>query len=152
MVDGAARIRPLDAASESDVLVPLDRLVNGERPAAEVVAFYRAYAGLILIAEVDEEVVGYATLSGPYWNRILMMDHLAVVEAARKQGLGRLLCDAIEAAARDRGARFLTVQTARWNADAIRFYERVGFTQRGVFPDYMGDDNDLVWLDKRLSS
>ena len=152
MADGDTRIRPLDARSESAVLVPLDRLVNGERPATEVVAFYSAYAGQIWIAESGDEVVGYATLSGPYWNRVLMMDHLAVLEAARGRGAGRLLCTVVETSARDQGGRFLAVQTARWNAEAIRFYEYIGFTQRGVFPDYMGVDNDLVWLDKRLRS
>ena len=79
------------------------------------------------------------------------MDHLAVREGSRRCGVGRVLCAAIEEAARASGARIVAVQTATWNEDAIRFYERVGFTRRAVLPEYLGDGNDLVWLDIVLS-
>lgn len=51
---------------------------------------------------------------------------------------------------RELGARVVCVQTALWNYDAVRFYARVGYRTRGVFAEYLGTGNDLVWLDKAL--
>lgn len=145
-------IRALDPTREADLcsVAALDRLINGQRPQDEVLPFYRDYSGHVLLAEQSGTVVGYATLSYPYWNRIAMMDHLAVAEGCRRAGVGRTLCHAIDAKARALGARIVCVQTALWNYDAARFYARVGYRARGVFAEYLGTGNDLVWLDKAL--
>jgi ribosomal protein S18 acetylase RimI-like enzyme len=46
--------------------------------------------------------------------------------------------------------RRFCVQTASWNADAIRFYERQGFVLEARLPAYFGDGNDMVWLGRDL--
>ena len=150
MPDTTPRVRTIDRENEGAALVPLDRLVNGDRPADEIQSFYRDYGGTILVAEISQEIVGYATLSYPYWNRVAMMDHIAVSADWRKAGVGRALCTAIEDLAREREARIISVQTALWNFDAVRFYERVGYAPRAVLAGYLGEGNDLVWLDKAL--
>jgi len=43
--------------------------------------------------------------------------------------------------------RYVCVQTGLWNLGAINFYKRVGFSLRGVFPEYVGEGNDMIWLD-----
>lgn len=150
MTDHTPQVRPLDREREISTLVPLDRLVNGDRPAGEIEESYRGYRGRILVAQAGDRIVAYATLSYPYWNRVAMMDHLAVEEEWRRRGVGRLLCAAVDDRARSLGARIVAVQTALWNYEAVRFYACVGYRPRGVFAEYLGEGNDLVWLDKGL--
>lgn len=74
--------------------------------------------------------VGYAsvTLVAATWSAgfYAELDCLFVVEDWRGTGLGSALIEAASAQARDDGCRELQWQTPAWNADAIRFYERLG--------------------------
>lgn len=89
---------------------------------------------VILVARIDGNVVGYASMTSDVatWTgeRFGQLDCLYVDEARRGAGLGRLLVDAVAAAARARGFHELQWQTPEWNSDAIRFYERFGAVHR----------------------
>jgi ribosomal protein S18 acetylase RimI-like enzyme len=76
-----------------------------------------------------------------------MIDHLAVIEAHRRTGIGKKLIAFILGKAKELKARFVSVQTATWNTDSIAFYESLGFKKRAVFPEYLGEKNDMIWLD-----
>jgi GNAT superfamily N-acetyltransferase len=52
---------------------------------------------------------------------------LVVVEAARGRGIGRALVDAIEAMARGRGARAMSLDVDRDDPFAAAFYRRLGY-------------------------
>ncbi len=67
-----------------------------------------------------------------------------VVEAARGQGIGRLLVQAVEAAARDRG--FATVSL--YTIDKAPFYARCGWRSVETF-DY-DDGETYILMDMRL--
>ncbi|WP_350353424.1 GNAT family N-acetyltransferase [Microbacterium sp. A8/3-1] len=58
------------------------------------------------------------------------MDCLYVAESHRGRGLGKLLLNAVRAAAASRGYAELQSQTPEWNAAVIDFYERVGGSRR----------------------
>ncbi len=58
-----------------------------------------------------------------------------VADAARGQGVGRALVDAIAGWARSWGAITLVLWVYRANQPAIRFYERLGFTVQEDGPD-----------------
>jgi ribosomal protein S18 acetylase RimI-like enzyme len=51
---------------------------------------------------------------------------LTVVADRRGEGVGTLLCDAVDVALAERGIDRLVIATMARNADAIRFYERRG--------------------------
>ena len=68
----------------------------------------------------------YSTLAGAPF---LHLDCLYLDAAARGQGLGTELMAAVAAQARALGCAQLQWQTPVWNADAIRFYDRLGATR-----------------------
>ena len=64
----------------------------------------------------------------------LYLDGLAVVEAARHQGLGSRLLHALEEEARQRGCHHAWLETYSFQAGP--FYERHGYTTFGTLPDH----------------
>ncbi|NQV16366.1 GNAT family N-acetyltransferase [bacterium] len=99
-----------------------------------------------------DKSVGFCAATHPYWNNIAIIDYLVVAPTARNKGIGRQLIAAVEATLQDNDIRFVCVQTATWNLDGIRFYERLGYSRLTVLPDYFGDGNDAVWLSRSLLS
>ncbi len=98
--------------------------------------FERNDPGTVLVAEVNGQVAGYATLR--QWSRILSHAHvleingLAVDPGCQRQGVGRALVEASAAAARRQGARKLTLRVLGPNDRARRLYESCGFHVEGV--------------------
>ncbi|HEY1773699.1 MAG TPA: GNAT family N-acetyltransferase [Gammaproteobacteria bacterium] len=82
------------------------------------------------MAEADGEPVGYAAVTEDFstWRSepFLHLDCLFVRERYRGRGLGAALFRQAERHARESGVSCLEWQTPSWNADAIRFYERLG--------------------------
>jgi len=80
-----------------------------------------------------ETAVGYAsaTLDFSTLDRTiyLHMDCLFVRDGWRGSGIGQLLWDALRAFACTQGCRNMQWQTPDWNADAARFYQRLGATE-----------------------
>ena len=143
-------IRTFTFDKDIDKIILLDRYIMGDRPSDIIKEHYRSYKGEISLAEDNGEIVGYISLSFPHWNRVAYIDHLAVVEWRRNQGIGLKLVQYVENIAREKKARLIAVATALWNIRGINFYKREGFRVRAVLPDWIGDGNDLVWLDKKL--
>jgi GNAT superfamily N-acetyltransferase len=82
------------------------------------------------MAEAEGEPAGYAAVTEDFstWRAepFLHLDCLYVRERYRGRGLGAALFRQAERHARDRGIACLEWQTPSWNADAIRFYQRLG--------------------------
>lgn len=82
------------------------------------------------IAEAEGEPAGYAAVTEDFstWRAepFLNLDCLFVRERYRNRGLGAALFREAERHARGCGITCLEWQTPSWNADAIRFYERLG--------------------------
>lgn len=60
---------------------------------------------------------------------------MSVATAARGQGIGRRLVEALETAARERGYRRIVCETTHDWADAIALYRATGFAELGVWDD-----------------
>ena len=60
----------------------------------------------------------------------LHVDDLCVDEACRRQGIGRKLLDTASAHAKENRASYIDLNVWDFNEDAIRFYERCGFSGR----------------------
>jgi acetyltransferase len=93
---------------------------------------------LVLVAELDDQVVGMAQLvpSGAANARHRAeVQRVAVAEDARGTGVGRELMQAVEEAALERGLTLLWL-TTHDASDACAFYEAVGYRKLGVMPEY----------------
>jgi GNAT superfamily N-acetyltransferase len=88
----------------------------------------------LLVAEVDEEVVGFMSLDIKPQVRlvglVVTIDELVVTERARGRGVGKRLVDFAKAEAIRTGARRLELHTARKRPSYERgFYVKNGFTE-----------------------
>ena len=87
-----------------------------------------------LIAEWDEEAIGYALFFGIYSTvkgSGIFLEDLFVREAFRGRGIGRALLSAVARIAREEGSYGLRWEVLDWNESAIRFYRSLGCE----FPD-----------------
>jgi GNAT superfamily N-acetyltransferase len=90
----------------------------------------------VLIAARDGEAVGLACLLvlprlGHQTPEARLLD-LVVTEAARSDGVGATLVAAVAARAGDEGCHLLRLECGRERVEAHRFYERLGFEDRGL--------------------
>ena len=90
---------------------------------------------VLLLAEVDDEPVGYLWLedqarpSSPFKNptHVLSLNHISVAPGHRRLGVGRTLYRAAEAEARSRGIDRLVMDHWTFNAEAAAFFASLGF-------------------------
>ncbi|MFI6099633.1 GNAT family N-acetyltransferase [Lentzea sp. NPDC051213] len=95
---------------------------------------------LILVAEVDGEVAGMTEIVPvplPPEHQILIAEptadvHTVVLERFRGQGIGRILVEEAERAARTWGVKALNAVILTRNRDALRFYDSAGYGPRGT--------------------
>lgn len=85
-----------------------------------------------VVAEHAGEPVGFAAGEYAAWNRRFTLWHLYVARPWRGRGLGRALLAAVEARAREAGARCLWLETQNTNYPAVQFYQRLGFRLCGL--------------------
>jgi GNAT superfamily N-acetyltransferase len=92
--------------------------------------------GKVLIAEVDGEVAGFATILSKVRNEdpeegdyeYGLLSDLMVAERFRKQGIGRQLLDAAEVFATARGVRWLKIGVLAANQAANQLYSSMGYS------------------------
>lgn len=117
-----------------------------------------AHSGSVFLVARDEEgIVGTVQLH-PAWapnqpHRAEIVK-LLVHRRSRRAGLGTLLMEAVEDAARSGGFRLLTLD-AKKGAAAEHLYRRLGWTRAGTIPRYAidpdGTPHDAVILYKELN-
>jgi GNAT superfamily N-acetyltransferase len=74
-----------------------------------------------------------------------------VAPKQRRNGVGRLLVEAIEAWASERGAQRLKLMVTSQNYAAMKFYERLGFSRTGRTEPYPNDPALIEYeMDKAL--
>ena len=144
-------IRDYRPASDLDRLVALVRelqaheagLYDRMRPPGDMGAWYanhieqecRDHGGRLLVAELDGNLVGYASVLtridedaiDEVAHRYAQVGDLAVSRAARGKGLGRRLLEACQAEARRRGAPNLRITVLAGNTRALDIYHDFGF-------------------------
>ena len=102
----------------------------------------------LLVATVDERVVGFVKLGHPSAlatnAHVLTIMGLGVDPAQRGTGLGRGLTLAAVEEARARGARRLTLHVLGRNGRARALYESLGFTVEGVLREEFLLDGEYV--------
>ena len=87
----------------------------------------------LMVATVDDEIVGVGELSFDSWSGRAEIEHLTVTPAVRRQGVGRMLIEALDERARhEPSTRCLWLETQNINYPAIAFYRRMGFRLCGL--------------------
>jgi GNAT superfamily N-acetyltransferase len=81
-----------------------------------------------LVSEVDGEPIGSAILT-PYGSGEIKLSKLFLKPEFRGLGLGRELLERSEAEARERGYQRISLRTRERYAEAVRLYERAGWTR-----------------------
>jgi len=106
-----------------------------------------------LVAEVDGRIEGialfYEGLGTFRATPFLYLEDLVVSPEARSRGVGEALMAALAREVIARGALRLEWTVLDWNADAMRFYERLGATRPKEWIKYCLEDEQLASLAKR---
>jgi ribosomal protein S18 acetylase RimI-like enzyme len=92
------------------------------------------HPGGFWLAKRQGEALGYIAVTPRFsvtaGGDILVIDEVYVADAARGQGLGRLLTDVVQAYGESIGCRLLLLEVANHNRTATHFYAALGFTPR----------------------
>jgi mycothiol synthase len=130
--------RPLDQDGDLDALVELlyavQRAEGGETPITaermrEAFTWPNNYRWVVAAPERPEELVGYGILF--YQTTDRCYGDAKVHPARRRQGIGRLLIDKLTNKAISLKTRYLAIDVAAANQDALRFLLTQGFRYRG---------------------
>lgn len=107
-----------------------------ERAAAAVRHAIASDAAVVLIAALDDEVVGLCTayddIESVRFGRRVWVEDLAVHPDRRSEGIGKQLLDEAKRWAVGRGATHLELDSAETRTDAHRFYDREHPSTRSV--------------------
>lgn len=87
-----------------------------------------------------EKIDAYAGLRSPLRDPQADIQTIAVVESARRHGLGRVLMQRMIDEARDRGAREVFLEVRADNPSAQTLYESLGFERIATRPRYYQPD------------
>jgi len=87
--------------------------------------------GIAWTARAGADIVGFVAAHFESWNRSLVVDHLYVPPALRRQGLGRRLLEAVQADPRAALATTLRVETSSRNAPGIGAWQALGLAITG---------------------
>lgn len=93
---------------------------------------------------MDEEIIGFAG----FW---LVVDEAQVTNIAIKQdwqerGYGRVLVTKLMQSAQQKGALSISLEVRPSNKRAIKLYEKLGFKEVGIRPNYYQDDGENAIL------
>ena len=104
-------------------------------------AYFRWYieseSCLSVVAELDGKIVGYLNGSirepdGIYLGKRAELENMCVTAHSRGHGVGSKLVDAFKNWAQAQGAERMIVEAFDGNEDALRFYEKQGFSGYSV--------------------
>lgn len=101
----------------------------------------------VLVAEVEEGVVGAATLwvkpDLAHGDVVVEVPMLVVASAARRRGVGRLLVDGVRGVAAAEGATLVELIATSDNTTARDFYRSLGFVETNhVSLEFVGNMQD----------
>ncbi|UCH43789.1 MAG: GNAT family N-acetyltransferase [Dehalococcoidales bacterium] len=111
----------------------------------EVTDYFSSDPDYCLVAEVEGEVAGFVLANtiekeGTAWKKYGYLSWIGVDEAFQRFNLGLRLYRKLEDRLREEGVRMVIADTDAGNRGAIKFFEKLGFTERSRH----------VWLAKTL--
>jgi len=136
-----ARLRPFAPNDIPSISTIVKDALRENYPATLYLDIYKWWREGFLIAEEDNQVVGFlaGVNNAPHNARILM---LAVLTTFRRRGIGSALMDEFLRQCALRALRTVELEVRLSNADAIRFYSGYGFQISGTLPRFYTDGED----------
>lgn len=132
-------------ADHSASLAELAKLKIAEFNALHWDASLRQPLGLKKLNSQDELI---AVLTGRTFGNWFYLESLWLAETCRKQGIGRAMLTEAEQIARQRGCRYVLLDTL--NFQAKPFYQRLGYQVSWVQADYPFDGGAKYFMQKTL--
>lgn len=105
----------------------------------------------LVAVDDDGELEGYAGLLAPLGTGQGDIQTIAVVESARRRGLGRRLLEELLAEAGRRGAEEVFLEVRAGNEPAKRLYASLGFERIAVRPHYYQPGDEDAWVMRRTA-
>jgi ribosomal protein S18 acetylase RimI-like enzyme len=133
-----------------DLGAPRSRRESWRRRRRQYEAWLAEPEPFILVAERRGVPVGYAMVhvreGSPTWSiseRVGELETLSVLPAERGTGAGAALLDAVRTELAARGITEVSLHAILTNGDAIRFYERHGFSTHALWMASRTDGGDV---------
>jgi ribosomal protein S18 acetylase RimI-like enzyme len=101
---------------------------------------------------LDRQVIGYVKLNQKQAQTELRaadameLERIYVLESFQGRGYGLRILRKVQEIALSSQKRFVWLGVWKKNENAIRFYQRHGFTKFGTHPYYIGTDEQTDWL------
>lgn len=106
---------------------------------------------IFLVAEEEGALLGYVSANCSFETGYI--NNLAVAPAHRRQGIGKMLLDALEEQALRRDVQTLTLEVRPSNLPARRLYKQLGYEEIGRRPGfYQQPTEDALLLERRLNN
>jgi ribosomal-protein-alanine N-acetyltransferase len=118
---------------------------------SELSYFMQRQGAETLVAEIDNQIVGFILVEMRQRKKTATMITLDVRAEYRRQGCARELLAASEEVLRERSIQRYELQVDVGNSAAIAFYQKHGFTTICTLKSYYSNGNDAYLMVKRLS-
>ncbi len=125
-------------------------------PMADAFAFWSTWDTGFVAEDPDasHEIVGFAAVEYEAWHARLVLWHLYVSRARRREGIGRALLARVEEHGRSLGAHTVWLETTSVNVPGVTAYARLGYTLCGAdvttYDTLPYADEAAIYLSKRL--
>jgi ribosomal protein S18 acetylase RimI-like enzyme len=106
---------------------------------------------ICLVAERAGAIVGYGLVLLHGATALAHLYSIAVDPKRQGEGIGSVLLEACEDAARTAGRAVLRLEVRPDNKVAIRVYRAAGYREIGTYPDYYEDHSDALRMEKQLA-
>lgn len=97
---------------------------------------------LYLIASHDGQPVGYVGSSINWFDNDMHITNIGVIPEYQDMGLGTVLLSELKTFAISHHVSSMSLEVRRGNLGAQRLYQRLGFRNIGINPDYYMDDHE----------
>lgn len=107
---------------------------------------------VVAVDDMADAIVGFA-IAESYLQKGLPIGHVITIDVrpwSRRQGIGRMLMDAILARLSDTGITLVTLEVAADNTAGQAFYQHFGFSKTGRIPGYYKGKLDALIMEKKL--
>jgi len=111
----------------------------------------RGRAHTLVVEGERGELLGYVLVLFSRATSVARLYSIAVAEAARGRGIGRVLVEAAEEAAREQDRAYMRLEIRRDNHASQALFEGQGYRRFGVLSDYYEDHMEALRYEKTLA-